>query len=120
MRNKSLIVAVATSAMFFSAPFVTADVFSTLEAEIDAYNFGDIEAEATNMGGSNNDVHATAATVNVRNDASDGTNIRTDMELELDVINTGDLKATAQNMGGSDNDVSATAAVISITNESSR
>jgi energy-converting hydrogenase Eha subunit B len=117
--RKSLIAVVVTSTLCFSAPFAMADVFSTLEAEIDVENKADVTAEATNLGGSNNDVHASAAVVNIRNDASDGTNIMSNMDLDLEAENRGDLSAVATNLGGSGNDISATGAVVSITNDSS-
>ena len=117
--RKSLIAAAVTSTLCFSAPFAMADVFSTLDAEIDVENNANISAEATNMGGSNNDVHAIAAVANIRNDASDGTNIMSSTDLDLEAENRGDISAVATNWGGSGNDVSATGAAVSITNDSS-
>jgi hypothetical protein len=121
--RKSLIAAAVTSTLCFSAPFAmaqTGGVSTILQAEIDVLSSSDTIAKAENRGGSGSEVDAEAAVVSIRNDASDGTSIRSQMDLDIDVISTGDITATAENIGGNNNDVSATAAVIAITNESSR
>lgn len=123
--RKFLIAAAVTSTLCFSAQFAMAQtgsggVYSSLQAEMDVLSSGDLDGKAESRGGSGNEVDAEAAVVSVRNDARDGTSIRSQMDLDIDVISTGDITATAENIGGNNNYVNATAAVIAITNKSSR
>ncbi|RKZ80247.1 MAG: hypothetical protein DRR19_23885 [Candidatus Parabeggiatoa sp. nov. 1] len=117
--RKSLIVTVLTSTVVFSTHVMAGGgVMSNLQAEIEVDHSGDIEADAKNFGGNNNNVNADAGVVIIKTKANERTNIVTKADLDIEVRSRGDIEAEARNQGGSNNNVSATAAVVSIITES--
>lgn len=114
MRKSLITTAVLTIA--FSTSTAMADIDTNIKADIEADARGELEANAIGAG-NNINVDAVAAIVNIENDASEGTNIKSELDLDIKANHRGDVEANAI-AAGNNVEVSATAAVVSITNDS--
>lgn len=109
--RKSLIVAALASTMVISTQAM-ADLKSVLKNDIRSISNGNIKAEAESRGSSNSEVDAIAGVVATVVDASEGTDITTNMVLKANIRHQGDIEAKASNRGSINSDVSATAGVV--------